>query len=71
MKTIIVLAAILLTGCATPPAFLANHYNNMDPCQAHRPERAQGYQRPNWCGASNDRVYLYNNAGQPLGYIKK
>lgn len=64
--------ALALSGCSsTPPRFLANAYNNMDPCQEMRPERAEGYQRPSWCGAASNRIYVYSNSGQPQGYLKK
>lgn len=71
MKTLIALTAVLLTGCATPPAWLANMQDRNDPCQM-RAElgRPAGYQRPEWCGAGSRRTYIYNTANQRIGYTK-
>lgn len=71
---------LLLTGCATPPAFLANYYDSRDPCQSqefskHDGSRLKppGYSQQNfpaWCGASSGRTRIMNTHGQTLGYIK-
>lgn len=45
MKICMVLIAVTLTGCSTPPRFLAAMYDNNDPCQ-----RAV---MPSWCGAGS------------------
>lgn len=72
MRTLILLTAILLTGCATPPAWVADMYDRNDPCQA-RAElgRPAGYERPNWCGSAGNRVTIYNTKRQAIGYIKQ
>jgi len=71
MKYRLVLSVLLLTGCATPPAWLASYFDHGDPCQT-RPELARppGYQMPNWCGAALGRRSIYNTADQRVGYIK-
>lgn len=57
----IILSTALLSGCATPPQWLANHYNSLDPCQRDP--------MPNWCGATTNRVTIYSTPNQqPLGY---
>jgi hypothetical protein len=80
MKTIIaLLVALNLTACATPPQWLANSYDRNDPCQTGagseaeraRLNRPQGYSAPNWCGASANRIYIYNNNSIRQGYISK
>ena len=70
MKTVAILLAVLLTGCATPPRWLAAHYNSQDPCQNAKT-------MPDWCGAgSSGRTTIYSTPNQqplgaPIGYIKK
>jgi hypothetical protein len=44
------LLAINLVGCAGYASFA----NSQDPCQKYG--KAQGYTRPNWCGASTGQV---------------
>jgi hypothetical protein len=48
------LLAINLVGCATPPRFVSNYFNANDPCQYAG--KREGYQLPNWCGASTGKV---------------
>lgn len=77
-KISLLVLVLLLTGCATPPQWLANTYDRNDPCQTGqfseaerlRLGRAVGYQMPSWCGASSGRVYIYNNGNVQQGYIK-
>jgi len=71
MKSTLAIIALVLTGCATPPAWLADHYDRNDPCQA-RAElgRPEGYTRPDWCGSASGRRYIYNTQNQRVGYIK-
>ena len=79
-KLLAMSAVIMLSGCATPPAFLANYYDARDPCQTQEFSRLngarlkpQGYnhsQRPAWCGASAGRTRITNTHGQTLGYIR-
>lgn len=45
MKIFVLALAVALTGCATPPRFLAAMYNNNDPCQRQV--------MPDWCGAGS------------------
>lgn len=54
MKLAIILATILLTGCATPPRFLAAMYDNNDPCQVQN----NGGNYPSFCGASSGTRYV-------------
>ena len=73
--TIIAFAiTVLLTGCATPPRWLAAHYNSQDMCQQrNNPDR----QLPSFCGAgSAGRTTVYatptgNPIGREVGYTKK
>jgi hypothetical protein len=51
-----------LVGCAS-------YWDGNDPCQTRL--RPQGYQKPAWCGASDNRVNIYNNGGSIVGYIKR
>ena len=71
MKYTLLLILVAVTGCAAPPAWLANHYDRNDPCQA-RAElgRPAGYTRPEWCGSALGRTYIYNAQNQRVGYIK-
>jgi starvation-inducible outer membrane lipoprotein len=67
-RLLLVASTLTLSACATPPQWLANHYNRQDPCQNYH-NRAD-YQMPNWCGASSGRTLIYNNQGQRQGYIR-
>jgi hypothetical protein len=59
MKYLIVL---LLTGCATPPQFIANYYNDADLCQKA--------QRPSFCGAGNNVIgVVRTTTGKPVNII--
>ena len=71
-KALAVLALVALSGCATPPQWLARVYDTNDPCQS-RPElgRPVGYQIPNWCGAGAGSLTITNTTGYPIGYIRK
>ena len=71
---------LLLTGCATPPSFLANYYDSRNPCQSQEFSKLDGsrlkpagYSQqnfPTWCGAAQGRTRITNTHGQTLGYIK-
>ena len=53
MKILIALLILSsLSGCATPPRFIANYYNSQDPCQSYG--KPQGWQRPDWCYTNNN-----------------
>ena len=55
MKLLILLVLSLsLTACQTPPRFVSNYFNSNDPCQYAG--KREGYQLPNWCGASAGSV---------------
>lgn len=69
MKSLIVLSALVVTGCATPPQWLANYYDGNDPCQVKN-YGGDWSKIPSYCGSSNNRVYIYNNYSERLGYIK-
>jgi len=72
------ISVLLLTGCATVFDSVATYYDRQDPCQTgqfseaerQRLNRPMGYQRPNWCGASQGRTYIYNMNNQRIGYTK-
>jgi hypothetical protein len=71
MRKLIAIALVTLTGCAQPPKWLANYYDQRDPCQTRSElNRPEGYQMPNWCGAGGNRTVIYNNQGAKIGYIK-
>lgn len=57
MKSVLVLACVLLTGCAAPVALLAEMYNSSDPCQS----RNNGGQYPSFCGKGDASVITVNN----------
>jgi len=64
MKYILVVIALSLTGCATPPRWLASHFDSLDPCQIKDWRDPQ----PKFCGASAGRTTIYSTPqGQPLG----
>jgi len=64
MIKIIVSVCLLTTlvGCAS-------YWDANDPCQTRN--RPVGYQKPNFCGASDNRVNIYNNGGNIIGYMKR
>ena len=73
-KLLLIITASVLAGCATPPRWLAAMYDSNDPCQNYY--KQANYQPPSWCGASNNRVYIYstprgNGAGNPVGYVNR
>lgn len=56
------------SGCSV----IALSYNRNDPCQSDpKLGRAVNYQIPDWCGASNNRVGIYNRQNQQIGHIRK
>jgi starvation-inducible outer membrane lipoprotein len=56
MKLSIIACSLLLTACATPPAWLANMYDRNDPCQ--QVELIKTGQYPSYCGASSGTKYV-------------
>ena len=79
-KLLCMCAVIMLSGCATPPPFLANHYDRKDPCQTQefskhdgsrlKPEGYAVKDFPAWCGAHRGRTRITNTHGQTVGYIR-
>jgi starvation-inducible outer membrane lipoprotein len=70
MKNLIVILSVVLTGCASPPTWLANYYNSQDKCQNYY--QVPNYQYPNYCGASKGTVYITRdyNSGRYLTTTK-
>jgi hypothetical protein len=67
MKLIIALLAFTaLSGCGLhgEPILLARMYDSQDPCQL----KNNGGRYPSFCGASNNRAYIYDNQNQQIGY---
>lgn len=56
MKTLLVILALALTGCAQPPKFLAAMYDNNDPCQQTHLIKTGQY--PSFCGAGSGTRYV-------------
>lgn len=68
MPTAIAAITTLLSGCATPPQWLAEHYNSQDPCQARG--RAN-YTLPQFCGAAGATVrVIRDGSGRVIGTIR-
>lgn len=67
MAKYILFLSIVLTGCAQPPRLLAEIYNSNDPCQL----RNNGGNYPSFCGASGNRITVYNNRDKAIGYVKQ
>lgn len=68
MKLFLVSICLLFTACATPPAWLANHFDRNDPCQNFY--RDPNYRTPDFCGASGNRISIYDNRGNRIGYAR-
>ena len=65
---LIVFLGLTQTACGLhgEPILLARMYDSQDPCQL----KNNGGRYPSFCGASNNRAYIYNNQNQPIGYTK-
>lgn len=65
----IVASTLLISGCATPPRWLADHYNSQDPCQARG---RVNYSLPNFCGAAGAHPpqVIRDSQGRVLGTIR-
>ena len=61
----------VLSGCGTygEPLLLSAMFDSQDPCQSRN--RGADYQKPNWCGASANRAYIYNRQAYPVGYVQR
>ena len=58
------LLILLLSGCATPPQFLAAYYNSNDPCQLKTEAR------PSFCGAGGKVIGVVRTVtGKPVNVI--
>ena len=80
MKLLIIVLATSLTACASPPNWLANHYDRADICSTR--EFAQdgarlkpmGYQQPSACASSATRIVTrdyYSNRPLTVTRIEK
>lgn len=59
---VLILISVVLTACATPPQWVSDYFNAQDPCQKT--------QTPGYCGAGNNRIWVYNTNNQRAGYIR-
>lgn len=65
-----ILLSMLLTGCAHPPQWLADHYDSRDPCQMRL--KPPGHIMPNWCGAGGNKVIIRDyTTNRPIAVIQK
>lgn len=72
MRILVIIISMALTGCATPPTWLAAHFDSLDRCQIKHWQDPQ----PSYCGASSGRTVIYStpqgqSLGAPIGYTKK
>ena len=65
-----------LTGCATPPQWLANHFDRGDICQTREFAangarlKPAGYQQPNGCGSTRvTTAVIRDTNGRAVGSI--
>ena len=56
MKILLMAVILTLTGCASPPRFLAAMYDNNDPCQQTHLIATGQY--PSFCGAGSGTRYV-------------
>lgn len=76
MKTIILFAILLLTGCSSGFRAIANFYDANDICQTREFAqdgtrlKAHNYQQPQGCSGSRQvQAVIRNNQGQQIGVI--
>jgi starvation-inducible outer membrane lipoprotein len=77
MKLIILaVTALSLTGCATPPQWLANHFDRGDICQTREFAangarlKPEGYQQPYGCGGTGTTTaVIRDNQGRRIGSL--
>lgn len=76
MKILFLAMILSLTGCATPPSWLANHFDRGDICQTREFAdngarlKPQNYQQPQGCGSTRSTIAVIRNSqGQQIGVI--
>jgi len=76
MKMIMLALAVVLSGCATPPQWLANHFDRGDICQTREFAsngarlKPEGYQPPQGCGSTRTTTAVIRDGqGRTVGYI--
>lgn len=62
---------ILGQGCANRLTWLADHFDQGDPCQT-RAElgRPQGYQAPDWCSSGRGGQVIRDSQGRTRGTVR-
>ena len=68
-KLAVAMSVAALSGCATPPDWLANYYDSKDPCQAAQVQRTGTM--PSWCLAPKPAARIQTSTGATIGYIRK
>ena len=68
MRFIIIFAVLGLTGCATPPQWLANYYDSQDPCQNYY--KVPNYQYPSFCGAGKGARIIQSRTNSNGVYVR-
>lgn len=63
------LITINLVGCAQLIVATGDSWDRADMCQKRF--RSEDYQIPLYCSAGTNRTVIYNNSGQPVGFIRK
>lgn len=71
MHKALTIAAITITlsGCATPPPWLAHYFDSQDPCQSRGEAH---YKYPNFCGAGGKSMArtIYDSQGRVIGSVR-
>jgi hypothetical protein len=76
MKIILMAVTLCITGCATPPQWLANHFDRGDICQTREFAsdgarlKPAGYQQPYGCGSTRSTIAVIRDTnGRAMGSI--
>jgi hypothetical protein len=76
MKILFLAATLSLTGCATPPSWLANHFDRGDICQTREFAdngarlKPAGYQQPQACASTRSTIAVIRDSeGRRIGTI--
>lgn len=74
-KLLCATVVLALTGCANvngvmTPTWLGAYYDRQDLCQT-RNHGGDISRLPSYCGASGNRVNIYNNGNSIIGYTKR